>query len=188
VFGAGEIASHALLAAVPDHAGAARTLACAVLTEVGGLSLLAITGSTPVAISALLMLALGQGLCGPPPSASSHSPACHRATTEQPRGILRLRRRWQGMSTDPQSGSPPAPSTSPRAAIGRHRSARRRPDRNNSPQGSHADGLVGQRRMIGRTGQIRVGDEWHPDIIRAVERSSVALLLVSADSWPRISS
>jgi NB-ARC domain/TIR domain len=28
---------------------------------------------------------------------------------------------------------------------------------------------------------IRVGDEWHPDILRAIERSSVALLLVSAD-------
>lgn len=28
---------------------------------------------------------------------------------------------------------------------------------------------------------IRGGDEWHPDIIRAIERSSVALLLVSAD-------
>ncbi|MGH4008636.1 MAG: NB-ARC domain-containing protein [Pseudonocardiaceae bacterium] len=28
---------------------------------------------------------------------------------------------------------------------------------------------------------IRVGDEWHPDIIRAIEQSSVALLLVSAD-------
>ncbi|MGH3804622.1 MAG: toll/interleukin-1 receptor domain-containing protein, partial [Pseudonocardiaceae bacterium] len=28
---------------------------------------------------------------------------------------------------------------------------------------------------------IRVGDEWHPDIIRAIEQSNVALLLVSAD-------
>ncbi|MDQ3886182.1 MAG: NB-ARC domain-containing protein, partial [Actinomycetota bacterium] len=28
---------------------------------------------------------------------------------------------------------------------------------------------------------IRVGDQWHPDIIRAIEQSSVALLLVSAD-------
>jgi hypothetical protein len=28
---------------------------------------------------------------------------------------------------------------------------------------------------------IRIGDEWHPEIIRAIERSSVALLLISAD-------
>jgi WD40 repeat protein len=29
--------------------------------------------------------------------------------------------------------------------------------------------------------EIRIGDEWHPDIIRAIEQSSIALLLVSAD-------
>ena len=29
--------------------------------------------------------------------------------------------------------------------------------------------------------EIRVGDQWHPDILKMIERSSVALLLVSAD-------
>src|SRR5437660_665833 len=29
--------------------------------------------------------------------------------------------------------------------------------------------------------EIRAGDEWHPSIVEAIERSSAALLLVSAD-------
>jgi hypothetical protein len=35
---------------------------------------------------------------------------------------------------------------------------------------------------------IRVGDQWHPDIFRVIEHSSVALLLVSADFLNSISS
>jgi len=65
VFGIGVIASRTILASVPDRFGAVRTLALAVVLESAGLAGMAVATSTPVAVVALLVMALGQGLAVP---------------------------------------------------------------------------------------------------------------------------
>lgn len=65
VFGVGVIASRTVLSGVPDRFGAARTLSAAVLLESAGLAGLAAAASTPVALVALVVMALGQGLAVP---------------------------------------------------------------------------------------------------------------------------
>jgi predicted MFS family arabinose efflux permease len=65
VFGVGVIASRTILASVPDRFGAVRTLALAVVLESAGLAGMAAATSTPVAVLALLVMSLGQGLAVP---------------------------------------------------------------------------------------------------------------------------
>jgi predicted MFS family arabinose efflux permease len=65
VFGIGVIASRTVLAGIPDRFGAARTLSGAVLLESAGLAGLAAATSPPVALLALVVMALGQGLAVP---------------------------------------------------------------------------------------------------------------------------
>jgi MFS family permease len=65
VFGIGVIASRTVLAGVPDRFGAARTLSVAVLFESAGLAGLAAASSMPLALVALVVMALGQGLAVP---------------------------------------------------------------------------------------------------------------------------
>lgn len=65
VFGIGVIASRTVLASVPDRLGAPRTLSIAVVLEAAGLAGLAVATSTPLALLALVVMALGQGLAVP---------------------------------------------------------------------------------------------------------------------------
>ncbi len=65
VFGIGVIASRTILAGVPDRFGARRTLMVAVTIEAAGLAGMAATTSTPVALLALVVMAIGQGLAVP---------------------------------------------------------------------------------------------------------------------------
>ena len=65
VFGVGVIASRTILAGIPDRFGAPRTLTVAVAIESAGLAGMAATTSTPVALVALVVMAVGQGLAVP---------------------------------------------------------------------------------------------------------------------------
>jgi MFS family permease len=65
VFGIGVIASRTVLAGVPDRFGPARTLSVAVLLESAGLAGLAAARSAPLALLALVVMSLGQGLAVP---------------------------------------------------------------------------------------------------------------------------
>ena len=65
VFGVGVIASRTILAGIPDRFGAARTLTVAAAVESAGLAGMAVTTSTPVAVLALVVMAIGQGLAVP---------------------------------------------------------------------------------------------------------------------------
>lgn len=65
VFGLGVIASRTVLASVPDRLGPARSLSIAVVLEAAGLAGLAVATSTPVALLALVVMAVGQGLAVP---------------------------------------------------------------------------------------------------------------------------
>ncbi len=65
VFGVGVIASRTIVAGVPDRFGAPRTLMVAVTIEAAGLAGMAATTSTPVALLALVVMAIGQGLAVP---------------------------------------------------------------------------------------------------------------------------
>ncbi len=65
VFGVGVIASRTILAGIPDRFGAPRTLSVAVALESAGLAGMAVTTSTPVAVFALVVMAIGQGLAVP---------------------------------------------------------------------------------------------------------------------------
>jgi predicted MFS family arabinose efflux permease len=65
VFGVGVIASRTILAGVPDRFGAPRTLTAAVTLEAAGLAGMAATTSAPVAVIALVVMAVGQGLAVP---------------------------------------------------------------------------------------------------------------------------
>jgi predicted MFS family arabinose efflux permease len=65
VFGIGVIASRTILAGIPDRLGAPRTLSVAVVIESAGLAGMAATTSTPVALVALVVMAMGQGLAVP---------------------------------------------------------------------------------------------------------------------------
>jgi MFS family permease len=65
VFGIGVIASRTVLAGVPDRFGPARTLSVAVLLESAGLAGLAAAKSAPLALVALVVMSLGQGLAVP---------------------------------------------------------------------------------------------------------------------------
>lgn len=64
-FGIGVILSRTVLAGVPDRFGAARTLTAAVLLESAGLAGLAAASGAPLALAALLVMSLGQGLAVP---------------------------------------------------------------------------------------------------------------------------
>ena len=65
VFGIGVILSRTLLAGVPDRFGAPRTLCAAVSLEAAGLAGMAATTSTELALIALVVMAIGQGLAVP---------------------------------------------------------------------------------------------------------------------------
>jgi MFS family permease len=65
VFGVGVILSRTILAGVPDRFGAPRTLIGAVILEAAGLAGMAAATSTPVALVALVVMAIGQGLAVP---------------------------------------------------------------------------------------------------------------------------
>ena len=65
VFGIGVIASRTMLAGVPDRLGPARTLTGAVLIESAGLAGVAVASSSPEALVALVVMAVGQGLAVP---------------------------------------------------------------------------------------------------------------------------
>jgi len=65
VFGVGVIASRTILAGIPDRFGAPRTLTAAVTLEAAGLAGMAATTSPPVAVIALVVMAVGQGLAVP---------------------------------------------------------------------------------------------------------------------------
>lgn len=65
IFAAGVIVSRTILAGIPDRFGAARTLLGAVGLESVGLAGMAATGSTPLALAALVVMAVGQGLAVP---------------------------------------------------------------------------------------------------------------------------
>ena len=65
VFGVGVIASRTILAGVPDRFGAARTLTVAVTLEAAGLAGMAAATSPPLALFALVVMAVGQGLAVP---------------------------------------------------------------------------------------------------------------------------
>lgn len=64
-FGVGVIASRTVLAGVPDRFGAARTLSLAVVLEACGLAGLAAAGSPALALLALVVMSVGQGLAVP---------------------------------------------------------------------------------------------------------------------------
>jgi MFS family permease len=64
-FGIGVIASRTVLAGVPDRFGAARTLTAAVLLESAGLAGLAVASNAPLALVALVVMSVGQGLAVP---------------------------------------------------------------------------------------------------------------------------
>ena len=80
VFGVGVIASRTILAGVPDRFGAPRTLIVAVTIEAAGLAGMAATTSTPVALFALVVMAIGQGLAVPSLGLLA-LPRCRRAGT-----------------------------------------------------------------------------------------------------------
>ena len=65
VFGVGVIASRTILAGIPDRFGAARTLIVAVSLEAVGLAGMATATRPPVAVFALVVMAIGQGLAVP---------------------------------------------------------------------------------------------------------------------------
>ncbi|HET6865374.1 MAG TPA: MFS transporter [Solirubrobacteraceae bacterium] len=65
VFGIGVILSRTVLAGVPDRFGPARTLSIAVVLESAGLVGLAAASGPPLALVALLVMSLGQGLAVP---------------------------------------------------------------------------------------------------------------------------
>jgi predicted MFS family arabinose efflux permease len=65
VFGVGVILSRTILAGVPDRFGAPQTLCVAVSLEAAGLAGMAPATSTPVALVALVVMAVGQGLAVP---------------------------------------------------------------------------------------------------------------------------
>ena len=65
VFGVGVIASRTILAGVPDRFGAPRTLTVAVTLEAAGLAGMATATSPPLAVFALVVMAIGQGLAVP---------------------------------------------------------------------------------------------------------------------------
>ncbi len=65
VFGVGVILSRTLLAGIPDRFGAPRTLTAAVTLEAAGLAGMAAATSTPLALIALVVMAIGQGLAVP---------------------------------------------------------------------------------------------------------------------------
>lgn len=65
VFGIGVILSRTVLAGVPDRFGPARTLSVAVVLESAGLIGLAAASGAPLALVALLVMSLGQGLAVP---------------------------------------------------------------------------------------------------------------------------
>jgi predicted MFS family arabinose efflux permease len=65
VFGVGVIASRTVLAGVPDRFGVARTLSVSVVLEGAGLAGLAASTSAPLALGALVIVAVGQGLAVP---------------------------------------------------------------------------------------------------------------------------
>lgn len=65
VFGVGVIASRTILAGIPDRVGAPRMLTVAVVIEAVGLAGMALTTSAPVAVVALVVMAVGQGLAVP---------------------------------------------------------------------------------------------------------------------------
>lgn len=65
IFGVGVIASRTILAGVPDRFGSARTLSAAVSLEAIGLAGMAVASSAPLAVVALVVMALGQGLAVP---------------------------------------------------------------------------------------------------------------------------
>jgi MFS family permease len=65
VFGIGVILSRTVLAGVPDRFGPARTLSVAVVLESAGLAGLALASGAPLALVALLVMSLGQGLAVP---------------------------------------------------------------------------------------------------------------------------
>ena len=59
------IVSRTVLASIPDRLGAIRTLSGAVLLEAAGLAGLAAVTSTPAALVAVVVMAVGQGLAVP---------------------------------------------------------------------------------------------------------------------------
>ena len=65
VFGAGVIASRTILAGIPDRFGAKRALSGAVVLEALGLAGLAAATTAPLALVALVVMAVGQGLAVP---------------------------------------------------------------------------------------------------------------------------
>jgi predicted MFS family arabinose efflux permease len=65
IFGVGVILSRTALAKVPDRFGGRRTLLAAATTEAAGLVVLSFAGSTALAVVALVVLAIGQGLAVP---------------------------------------------------------------------------------------------------------------------------
>jgi predicted MFS family arabinose efflux permease len=65
VFGIGVILSRTVLAGVPDRFGPARTLSVAVLIESAGLAGLAAASGAPLALVALVVMSVGQGLAVP---------------------------------------------------------------------------------------------------------------------------
>jgi predicted MFS family arabinose efflux permease len=65
VFGVGVIASRTILAGIPDRFGPPRTLSVAVAIEAAGLAGMAVTTSPPIAVLALVVMAIGQGLAVP---------------------------------------------------------------------------------------------------------------------------
>ena len=65
LFSMGVIAGRTVLGWVPDRVGSARTLGVAVLAEATGLVGVALASTLPVTVSALVLLALGQGLAVP---------------------------------------------------------------------------------------------------------------------------
>ena len=65
VFGIGVILSRTVLAGVPDRFGPARTLSVAVVLESAGLAGLAAASGAPLALVALVVMSLGQGLAVP---------------------------------------------------------------------------------------------------------------------------
>ena len=65
VFGIGVIASRTVLAGIPDRFGAPRTLIGSVALESAGLAGLAVAATPPVALTSLVVMAIGQGLAVP---------------------------------------------------------------------------------------------------------------------------
>jgi MFS family permease len=65
LFGVGVIVSRTLLARISDRWGGPRTLTVAALAEAAELAALGLAGSTGLALSALVVLSIGQGLAVP---------------------------------------------------------------------------------------------------------------------------